>query len=74
MSTGKCATCGGPVEPGFISTTNGSGLFWAQEASDRRLRPSGLEVLVPTEFSGTYSANLAGLRCPKCKTILLQLK
>jgi hypothetical protein len=66
-----CAVCGGPLEPGFVSTTNGSGLEWATEARTSRLRPKGLEVLVPTGFGGTYSANLAGERCPHCKTILL---
>lgn len=74
MSTTQCAQCGGPLDAGFISTTNGSGLFWSHESADRRLRPSGLEVLVPTGFSGTYSANLAGLRCPHCQTILVRLK
>lgn len=74
MATGKCSTCGGPVDAGFISTTNGSGLFWSHEAAASRLRPRGLEVLVPTEFLGTYSANLPGERCPKCRTILLRLK
>ena len=74
MAATKCAQCGGPLDAGFVSTTNGSGLFWSHEATDRRLRPAGLEVLVPTGFSGTYSANLPGLRCPRCQTILLRLK
>ena len=74
MAGEQCAQCGGPVDAGFISTTNGSGLYWSHEANNRRLRPNGLEVLVPTGFSGTYSANLPGTRCPKCRTILLRLK
>ncbi len=73
MSDEKCATCGGPLVAGFISTTNGSGLEWAREATDRRLRPKGLEVLVPTGFQGTFSANLPGLRCEHCRTILVKL-
>jgi Domain of unknown function (DUF6487) len=73
MGEAKCAVCSGPLEKGYVTTTNGSGLFWATEKSDLRLRPKGLEVLVPTGFGGTYSANLAGLRCPACKTILLSL-
>lgn len=68
-----CATCGGPVETGFVSTTNGSGLFWSHETASARLRPKGLEVLVPTGFGGTFSANLPGWRCASCRTILLQL-
>jgi hypothetical protein len=74
MGEEKCVTCGGPVENGFVATTNGSGIYWAQQATDTRLRPKGLEVLVPTGFMGTYSANLAGARCPKCQTVLLRLK
>ncbi|MGI0140740.1 MAG: PF20097 family protein [Thermoplasmata archaeon] len=74
MTEGKCATCGGPLVAGFISTTNGSGLEWGLDATDRRLRPNGLEVLVPTGFSGTFSANLPGLRCASCRTVLVQLK
>ncbi|MCI4317396.1 MAG: hypothetical protein L3J96_02565 [Thermoplasmata archaeon] len=70
----KCSQCGGPLEKGFVSTTNGSGLFWSQEAAVSRLRPSGLEVLVPTGFMGTYSANVAGTRCRACGTIHLRLK
>jgi hypothetical protein len=69
----NCATCGAPLQPGFVSTTNGSGLEWALEARSARLRPKGLEVLVPTGFGGTYSANLPGDRCAKCQTILLHL-
>ncbi len=73
MAAAKCATCGGPLEEGFVATTNGSGLFWAHEATDTRLRPKGLEVLVPTGFMGTYSANVKAQRCPHCATILLRL-
>ena len=73
MAAAKCAVCGGPLESGFVTTTNGSGLFWAHEASNSRLRPKGLEVLVGTRFSGTYSANVPGERCAKCRTIRLQL-
>ena len=74
MPEEKCATCGGPLESGFVSTSNGSGLYWSHEAATARLRPKGLEVLVPTGFMGTYSANLAGGRCPKCQTILVRTK
>jgi len=74
MSANSCAQCHGPVEPGFVSTTNGSGLFWTDSATERRLRPVGLEVLVPTGFSGTFSANLPGERCRSCGTILLRTK
>lgn len=73
MSTSVCAVCGGPLESGFIATSNGSGLFWAREASASRFRPKGLEVLVGTGFGGTYSANLPGLRCTKCQSILVTL-
>jgi Domain of unknown function (DUF6487) len=73
MAEGKCAQCGGPLEQGFVTTTNGSGLFWAREATDTRLRPAGLEVLVPTGFMGTYSANAAALRCHACGTITLTI-
>jgi hypothetical protein len=73
MSTSVCAVCGGPLESGFIATSNGSGLFWAHEASASRFRPKGLEVLVGTGFGGTYSANLPGLRCTKCQSILVTL-
>ncbi len=68
-----CATCGGPLESGYVTTTNGSGLFWSKEATETRLRPGGLEVLVPTRFHGTYSANAQGLRCRKCGTILVRV-
>ncbi len=73
MTESHCSVCGGPLESGFVATTNGSGLFWAHEASSSRFRPKGLEVLVGTGFGGTYSANLPGLRCTKCSTILLSL-
>ena len=74
MAADRCATCGGPMENGYISTTNGSGIYWAHEAATTRLRPKGLEVLVGTGFMGTYSANLPGGRCPTCQTILVRLK
>ena len=74
MADEKCATCGGPLQSGYISTSNGSGLYWAHEAATSRLRPKGLEVLVPTGFMGTYSANMPGARCPHCQTILVRLK
>ncbi len=73
MTDAKCTVCGGPLEAGFVTTTNGSGLFWAHEAAETRFRPKGLEVLVGTRFQGTYSANLGGDRCPHCRTILLRL-
>lgn len=73
MAEGRCAVCNGPTEAGFVTTTNGSGLFWSQEASATRLRPKGLEVLVGTAFGGTFSANLPGARCPSCQTIVLRL-
>jgi len=73
MPNTTCPACGGPLEAGFVSTTNGSGLFWAKEAASSRFRPKGLEVLVPTQFGGTFSANLPGLRCAKCRTITLRL-
>ncbi|MGP8073023.1 MAG: PF20097 family protein [Thermoplasmata archaeon] len=73
MPEAKCGVCGGALESGYLTTTNGSGLFWSHDKTDRRFRPTGLEVLVPTGFGGTYSANLAGARCAHCKTILLSL-
>ena len=73
MTATNCSVCGGPLEHGFVATTNGSGLFWSREAHEARVRPKGLEVLVGTRFAGTYSANLPGLRCPKCRTIVLKL-
>ena len=74
MTETKCTVCGGPLEAGFVTTTNGSGLFWALEESSSRFRPKGLEVLVPTSFGISSSANLPGERCPHCQTILLRLK
>jgi hypothetical protein len=71
MVDSKCGVCGAVLEPGFVVTTNGSGLLWSHEKADSRLRPTGLEVLVPTGFGGTYSANLPGLRCRACGTITL---
>ena len=73
MPDSKCPVCGGPVEAGFVATTNGSGLFWSRQSTSTRLRPKGLEVIVGTGFGGTYSANLPGLKCAKCRTILLSL-
>jgi len=73
MPESNCSTCGGPLENGYVTTTNGSGLFWSHESQDSRLRPKGLEVLVGTRFSGTYSANVPGARCAKCRTILVRL-
>jgi hypothetical protein len=74
MAPSTCSQCGGPLEPGFVTSTNGSGLFWSKEGTSARLRPVGLEVLVPTGYQGTFSANLAGDRCRRCDTILLRLK
>ncbi len=74
MVESKCSVCGGPLEAGFVTTTNGSGLEWAHEAQSSRFRPKGLEVLVPTSFGVMSSANLPGERCGHCQTILLQLK
>jgi len=73
MPNSKCAVCGGPLESGYVATTNGSGLFWSKQASSVRFRPEGLEILVGTKFGGTYSANLPGERCDQCRTILLRL-
>lgn len=70
----SCERCHGPIEKGFLSTTNGSGLYWATEASSTRLRPSGLEVVVPTGFMGTFSANVVAERCRACGTILVRTK
>jgi hypothetical protein len=69
MATQTCPQCGGALENGFVSTTNGSGLFWSHEDQSTRVRPTGLEVLVPTGFMGTYSANMPGRMCRKCGTI-----
>ena len=60
MGEASCPNCGERLESGFLSTTNGSGLFWSHESTATRLRPKGLEVLVPTGFQGTYSANVEG--------------
>lgn len=73
MAAKTCSVCSGPLESGYVSTTNGSGLFWSHEATAVRLRPKGLEVLVGTGFSGTFSANLPGLRCRNCGTVLLKV-
>ncbi len=73
MPDARCAVCGGPLESGFVTTSNGSGLFWSKESAPARLRPTGLEVLVGTRFGGTYSASLSGARCAKCRTVLLAL-
>jgi hypothetical protein len=74
MAEGKCAVCGGDLETGFVTSTNGSGLFWSHEAQSSRFRPIGLEVLVPTGFGVMSSANLPGQRCAHCQTILVALK
>jgi hypothetical protein len=74
MPESKCAVCGGVLEAGFVASTNGSGLFWSHESEPSRFRPQGLEVLVPTSFGITSSANLPGQRCGHCQTVLLQLK
>ncbi|MCI4366058.1 MAG: PF20097 family protein [Thermoplasmata archaeon] len=73
MVDSKCPVCHGELEAGFVTTTNGSGLLWAVDRAESRLRPTGLEVLVPTGFGGTYSANLPGVRCKTCRTITLSL-
>src|SRR4029077_6868740 len=73
MADTVCKYCGGPLEAGFVATTNGSGLFWGHEAEATRLRPHGLEVIVPTQFGGTYSANLPAVRCASCKRIVITL-
>jgi hypothetical protein len=64
----QCVRCGGELEAGFLTTSNGSGLFWSKTASSTRLRPHDQEVVVPTGFSGTFSANLGGTRCKGCGT------
>ncbi len=73
MGEAKCSACGGPVDAGYLVTSGGSGLFWSHEAAAVRLRPKGLEVLVGTGFGGDYSANLPGVRCGACGTLVLQL-
>ncbi|MGA7923332.1 MAG: PF20097 family protein [Thermoplasmata archaeon] len=73
MSAGKaCPYCGHDLEAGFLTTSNGSGLFWAKTAETTRLRPHGLEVIVGTQFNGTYSANAPGRYCRGCGTIIIQ--
>ncbi|MGC2788546.1 MAG: PF20097 family protein [Thermoplasmata archaeon] len=74
MSESNCTVCGKPLEAGFVTSTNGSGLFWSHDSEPSRFRPKGLEVLVPTGFGVTSSANLPGQRCANCQTILVQLK
>jgi hypothetical protein len=73
MATAKCPVCGNPLESGFVATSNGSGLYWSLEGRPSRLRPDGLEVLVPTGFMGTFSANAAATRCNHCRTITFRL-
>jgi len=71
MTAGSpCPYCHAPMESGFLTATNGSGLFWSHRAEASRLRPHDLEVLVPTAFSGMSSANLSAERCPACKKIV----
>lgn len=74
MTEAKCGVCGGALEAGFVTATNGSGLFWSHEAQTSRFRPKGLEVLVPTGFGVMSSANLPGQRCAHCQTIQVALK
>ena len=71
MDAVKCAVCGKAAETGYLTTSNGSGLFWAHDAPSARLRPKGLEVLVGTGFGGTYSASMPGARCGSCGSIVL---
>lgn len=70
----RCSVCGGDLEPGFLATSNGSGLFWAHSDEARRLRPHDMEVVVPTQFGGTFSANLPGVRCRACGRYELRAK
>ena len=72
-SPNKCPQCGGPLEAGYLSTSNGSGLFWSHQSEAARLRPHDMEVVVPTGFGGTYSANLASERCLSCKRIYARM-
>jgi Domain of unknown function (DUF6487) len=72
MAEPTCSHCGSPLESGFVSTSNGSGLFWSHSGTASRLRPNDLEVLVPTGFMGTFSASLPGTRCRACGTITLR--
>lgn len=74
MAARKCSTCGGDLEEGFVATSNGSGLFWSHSDMSSRLRPKDLEVLVPTGFSGMYSANLPGHLCRACGTISMRFQ
>lgn len=69
MAERSCPRCQGALEDGFIATSNGSGLFWSHSDATARSRPKGLEVLVPTGFGGTFSANLPGRMCRACGTI-----
>ena len=74
MAAGSnCPYCGKALETGFLSTTNGSGLFWSHHAEVARLRPHDLEVVVGTGFGGTYSANLPAQRCLSCKKVIAAL-
>lgn len=73
MASPKCPVCDQPAQAGYLSTSNGSGLFWAHDAPSARLRPKGLEVLVGTGFGGTFSASLTGVRCPACGTLVLRI-
>ncbi len=66
----RCPFCSGPMETGFLSTSNGSGLFWSRIGAATRLRPRDMEVVVPTGFSGMFSANLKAERCPRCRKIV----
>ncbi|MHB8352013.1 MAG: PF20097 family protein [Thermoplasmata archaeon] len=73
MTEQKCPVCHAPLEQGFVSTSNGSGLYWSHDHPSSRLRPNGLEVLAPTGFMGTFSANLPAQFCRSCGRIELQL-
>jgi uncharacterized protein DUF6487 len=57
------------MQEGYVATSNGSGLFWTSESQPERLRPVGLEVLAPTGFMGTFSANLPAQRCTNCRKV-----
>ncbi|HEV2316627.1 MAG TPA: PF20097 family protein [Thermoplasmata archaeon] len=74
MAAAKCPACGSDAEAGFIATSNGSGLFWSHSSEPTRVRPHDLEVLVPTGFMGTYSANLPAVLCRSCGTISAKTK
>lgn len=71
-SESSCPYCGHDLERGFVTTSNGSGLFWAKTAETTRLRPHGLEVIVGTQFNVNFSANAPGLYCRGCGTIILK--